>query len=1040
MNNGNTDRDDMLAGEFVWFTGVIEDILDPEQRGRVRVRCFGYHTEQKNLIPTTALPWANVMLPITSGAQSGVGQSATGLLRGTWVIGFFRDGATAQDPLVIGSLPAVTPSVDYEFGFSDPTEQYPYESMVDQPDIPEEAISKDDKYKESFTYKKKQEHRDAFQEIPVALNPKTWSLPPLKEIIKVEYPKNHVHAYERTVPIKKVEANDEKSTGILDQKIEKKEKFEGSFGLDPKKTMHVEEHDDTPDFERISSMHKSGTYREWTPKGDETVVIVGDEYRIIASSQKINIEGDAVLTIAGDYHRLVMGDEYIHVKGNRTEVIGGMLTQNVGLNKTITVTGLHSITANALSTASLLGGIDEVVGGSKTSTVAGSLSQNVIGNVTNLTTGIKLDHATKKVLELGPDYTPVDMKTLATGGGGSSEPGVPGVPGPIGPRGRPGTTGEAGQDGADGQDGAPGAPGADGQDGAPGADGQDGAPGAPGAPGADGQDGAPGADGLGWTSGSYDPVTGIVTFTSDDGLGFVTTDLRGEDGTDGQDGAPGADGQDGAPGLPGADGQDGADGLSTFQISIFHRSASTPASPTGGQYNFSTSALTPPSGWTIETPAGTDPIWVSHTIASVIGTGIDTTLTWTTPVQFVSNGADGVDGTDGSDGADGLSNGVFTDATLLTALDDGLVIIGEAAPKLEVTVNGIKYVIKLWDYTYQPPQIVNYENIVFEIVTTTSNETVMLPVTGLAGAQINWLDNSLLETTSSDYPTHEYAVAGTHYAQIQSGIVNSINGGGTPTYMAKIKKILSFGSHLGLQSLNAINLLSGITHIYDGYQQGITPDLSLSMTETFSDMYCQSSTGLPTSLIEFDLSGVPITFVSNQDKLYFIGSAGTAFGSNLTKFEVNIDWGSFYNLPDDGNAWANYEIGLLNMFAGCSALPRTPTFLIDMRDWFAAGGPGSTLPPRITTAVQMFASCTSFISTGSGYLMPCRDDQGLDASTSAVIEDRWATNLTIAPLHTNGKGRDGWKNMYNGCTAFEAQGPSYWTYLFAYRGLASATA
>ena len=39
--------------------------------------------------------------------------------------------------------------------------------------------------------------------------------------------------------------------------------------------------------------------------------------------------------------------------------------------------------------------------------------------------------------------------------------------------------------------------------------------------------GADGADGLGWTGGSYDANTGIVTFTSDDGLEFSTTDLRG---------------------------------------------------------------------------------------------------------------------------------------------------------------------------------------------------------------------------------------------------------------------------------------------------------------------------------------------------------------------------------------------------------------------------------------------------------------------------------------------------------------------------------
>lgn len=47
--------------------------------------------------------------------------------------------------------------------------------------------------------------------------------------------------------------------------------------------------------------------------------------------------------------------------------------------------------------------------------------------------------------------------------------------------------------------------------------------------------GADGADGLGFTGGSYSAATGVVTFTSDDGLGFSTSDLRGADGADGSD-------------------------------------------------------------------------------------------------------------------------------------------------------------------------------------------------------------------------------------------------------------------------------------------------------------------------------------------------------------------------------------------------------------------------------------------------------------------------------------------------------------------------
>ena len=40
---------------FVWFTGVVEDRNDPAKLGRVRVRCIGFHTEDKNDIPLSLI-------------------------------------------------------------------------------------------------------------------------------------------------------------------------------------------------------------------------------------------------------------------------------------------------------------------------------------------------------------------------------------------------------------------------------------------------------------------------------------------------------------------------------------------------------------------------------------------------------------------------------------------------------------------------------------------------------------------------------------------------------------------------------------------------------------------------------------------------------------------------------------------------------------------------------------------------------------------------------------------------------------------------
>jgi hypothetical protein len=110
-----------------WFTGVVEDVNDPIQMGRVRVRCFNYHSASMADIPTQDLPWATCILPVTSPSIAGVGQSATGLLPGSWVFGFFRDALELQDPVVVGSIPSSSTTLPGERGngFADPHGSYP---------------------------------------------------------------------------------------------------------------------------------------------------------------------------------------------------------------------------------------------------------------------------------------------------------------------------------------------------------------------------------------------------------------------------------------------------------------------------------------------------------------------------------------------------------------------------------------------------------------------------------------------------------------------------------------------------------------------------------------------------------------------------------------------------------------------------------------------------------------------------------------------------------------------------------------------------
>ena len=101
-------NDMFVGGNFVWFTGIVEDIQDLEGLDRVRVRAIGYHSDDKGEVPTASLPLATVMGSTLNAGHKGVGSNHQ-LVIGSWVIGFFRDGPSAQDPVIMGTIASSQP-------------------------------------------------------------------------------------------------------------------------------------------------------------------------------------------------------------------------------------------------------------------------------------------------------------------------------------------------------------------------------------------------------------------------------------------------------------------------------------------------------------------------------------------------------------------------------------------------------------------------------------------------------------------------------------------------------------------------------------------------------------------------------------------------------------------------------------------------------------------------------------------------------------------------------------------------------------------
>ena len=117
---------------FVWWYGGVEDRHDPLYLGRVKVRCIGWHTDDKTPgsgIPTEDLPWAQVMMPVTSASIGGVGSSPTGIVQGAWVVGFYMDGSSKQVPFIMGTVHGKSgPTGKVGSGFADPNAVNPVRS------------------------------------------------------------------------------------------------------------------------------------------------------------------------------------------------------------------------------------------------------------------------------------------------------------------------------------------------------------------------------------------------------------------------------------------------------------------------------------------------------------------------------------------------------------------------------------------------------------------------------------------------------------------------------------------------------------------------------------------------------------------------------------------------------------------------------------------------------------------------------------------------------------------------------------------------
>lgn len=107
-----------------FYYGIVENRNDPLRLGRCQVRVVALHTHDKNLLPTSELPWSTPLQPVTSAAMNGIGTSPIGPVEGTAVIIIFAD-SDQQQPIMMGTLGGIpsipkTPEADDSGPILDP--------------------------------------------------------------------------------------------------------------------------------------------------------------------------------------------------------------------------------------------------------------------------------------------------------------------------------------------------------------------------------------------------------------------------------------------------------------------------------------------------------------------------------------------------------------------------------------------------------------------------------------------------------------------------------------------------------------------------------------------------------------------------------------------------------------------------------------------------------------------------------------------------------------------------------------------------------
>ena len=190
------------------------------------------------------------------------------------VFGFFLDGESAQQPVMLGLFPNIPlKAANRQEPFTDPRTSAQLSAAPVKPT--ESATNYPRKLDEPTTSRLARNDSDYPSEIVAAKKSKRASKVEPASYYAAKYPYNNV--------------------------------YESESG-------HALEFDDTKGAERVHIYHRSGSYTEWAPDGSRSERIQKDKFEVVVGNEKVYIKGDVQIYVDGNYRLDVTGDIIINGK------------------------------------------------------------------------------------------------------------------------------------------------------------------------------------------------------------------------------------------------------------------------------------------------------------------------------------------------------------------------------------------------------------------------------------------------------------------------------------------------------------------------------------------------------------------------------------------------------------------------------------------------------------------------------------------------------------------------------------------------------